>query len=294
MEATGKKVLITGANSGIGFEAARILAGQGAHIILAVRSPEKGAETVAALSKVPGHGQLEVVLLDLASLASVAACAAEVAARHTTLDLLINNAGVMTPPYGHTEDGFELQLGINHLGHFALTGRLLPLLLSTPGSRVVTVSSLAHRKGRIDFGNLNGERGYRRMEFYRQSKLANLLFAVELDKRLKVHGHGVKSLACHPGISATNLFKFKGREAPGFLLRLTERLYQSAAQGARPTLHAALAPELEGGEYIGPDGKNQMKGMPTLETPAPQVQDAALRQRLFQLSEELTGVKFVL
>lgn len=293
MEATGKKVLITGANSGIGFEAAKVLAGQGAHVILAVRSLEKGAAAMAALSKIEGHGTLEVVLLNLGSLESVAACAAEVAARHATLDLLINNAGVMTPPYGHTEDGFELQLGINHLGHFALTGRLLPLLLSTPGSRVVTVSSLAHRRGRIDFENLNGDLGYRRMEFYRQSKLANLLFAVELDKRLKVHGHDVKSLACHPGISATNLFKFKGKEPPAFLLRLTERLYQSAAMGALPTLHAALAPELLGGEYIGPDGKNQMKGRATLETPAPQVADAALRQRLFQLSEELTGVKFV-
>lgn len=293
MGASGKKVLITGASSGIGYEAARVFAEQGAHVILAVRSPEKGAAAVNALSRIQGHGTLEVVELHLDSLASVRACAAEVAARHSTLDLLINNAGVMTPPYGHTEDGFELQLGINHLGHFALTGRLLPLLLATPGSRVVTVSSLAHRKGRIDFGNLNGDLGYQRMAFYRQSKLANLLFAVELDKRLKVHGHDVKSLACHPGISATNLFKLRGKELPGFLLRLTERLYQSAERGALPTLHAALAPELQGGEYIGPDGKNQMKGMPALEAPAPQVQDAALGQRLFQLSEELTGVKFV-
>lgn len=289
---TGKTAIITGANSGLGLETAKIFAGRGARVILAVRDIEKGKTAVQEIKEEYSGATVEVMQLDLADLDSVHAFAEAFISRFDSLDLLINNAGVMTPPYAKTKDGFELQFGSNHLGHFALTGLLLPLLLQTEDSRVVTLSSLAHRKAAIDFENLDGSQGYKGMKFYGQSKLANLMFATELDKRLKQHGISTLSLACHPGISATNLFKLGGREMPRIFSGLMHRYLQPAAMGALPTVYAATDPAIKGGEYIGPDGIGNRRGYPALEEPDPAVKDEALRQKLWQVSEELSGVTF--
>jgi len=209
-----------------------------------------------------------------------------------SLDILINNAGVMVPPYQQTKDGFELQFGSNHLGHFALTGLLLPLLKKTPNSRVISLSSIAHRGGAIFFDNLDGSKGYKPMMFYRQSKLATLLFAKELDQRLKQHGISTISLACHPGVSATNLFKIGKRDAPAYLKSIVNLFLQPAHMGALPTVYAATEKSLTGGEYIGPDGKGNRKGNPKIETPASGVYNAETMKKLWEVSETLTGVTF--
>ncbi|WP_282020163.1 oxidoreductase [Planomicrobium okeanokoites] len=289
---TGKTAIITGANSGLGLETAKIFAGRGARVVLAVRDIEKGNTAVQEITEESSRTTVEVMNLDLADLDSVHAFAEAFISRFDSLDLLINNAGVMTPPYAKTKDGFELQFGSNHLGHFALTGLLLPLLIRTENSRVVTLSSLAHRKAAIDFENLDGSQGYKGMKFYGQSKLANLMFATELDKRLKQHGISTLSLACHPGISATNLFKLGGREMPRIFSGLMHRYLQPAAMGALPTVYAATDPAIKGGEYIGPDGKGNRRGYPAIEEPDPAVKDEALRQKLWEVSEELSGVTF--
>ncbi|WP_341201124.1 oxidoreductase [Planomicrobium okeanokoites] len=289
---TGKTAIITGANSGLGLETAKIFAGRGARVILAVRDIEKGNKAAQDITEECSRAIIDVMQLDLADLDSVHAFAEGIISRFDSLDLLINNAGVMTPPYAKTKDGFELQFGSNHLGHFALTGLLLPLLIRTENSRVVTLSSLAHRKAAIDFENLDGSQGYKGMKFYGQSKLANLMFATELDKRLKQHGISTLSLACHPGISATNLFKLGGREMPRIFSGLMHRYLQPAAMGALPTVYAATDPVIKGGEYIGPDGKGNRRGYPALEEPDPAVKDEAIRQKLWEVSEDLSGVTF--
>lgn len=289
---TGKTAIITGANSGLGLETAKIFAGRGARVILAVRDIEKGNTAAQDITEECSRAIIDVMQLDLADLDSVHAFAEAFISRFDSLDLLINNAGVMMPPYAKTKDGFELQFGSNHLGHFALTGLLLPLLIRTENSRVVTLSSLAHRKAAIDFENLDGSQGYKGMKFYGQSKLANLMFATELDKRLKQHGISTLSLACHPGISATNLFKLGGREMPRIFSGLMHRYLQPATMGALPTVYAATDPAIKGGEYIGPDGKGNRRGYPALEEPDPAVKDEALRQKLWEVSEELSGVTF--
>lgn len=289
---TGKTAIITGGNSGIGLEAAKVLARRGAQIVLAVRNTEKGTIAQKRISNNSPGARVEVMNLDLADLQNVRSFAEKFKSRFHSLDLLINNAGVMMPPYTKTKDGFELQFGGNHLGHFALTGLLLPLLAKTPGSRVVTIASLAHNRGVIDFANLDGSQGYQAKKFYNQSKLANLLFALELDKRLKQHGLPTISVACHPGISATNIFKLSKRDAPLFLRKLANRFLQPPEMGALMTIYAATEPGLEGGEYIGPDGKGYRKGYPALETPHPVAHDEELWKRLWEVSEELTGVKF--
>jgi len=288
----GKTAVITGANSGIGLEAAKVLAQKGARVVMAVRNEEKGDAARDALLKNHNHADIQVMKLDLADLASVRAFADEFSSQYASLDLLLNNAGVMTPPYSKTKDGFELQFGSNHLGHFALTGLLLPLLKNTPNSRVVTVSSLAHRGAAILFDNLDGSKGYKAMKFYGQSKLANLMFAKELDKRLKEHGTQTISLACHPGVSATNLFKFGKSEPPKLLKRLMSRFLQPAEMGALPTLYAATEPSLTGGEYIGPSGRGHVRGYPDLDTPHFVANDEATMKKLWELSEKLTGVEF--
>ena len=289
---SGKTTIITGANSGIGLEAAKYFAQQGARVIMAVRNEEKGK--VARDTILTKHPQavVEVMKLDLADLESIRTFAKIFETRYDSVDLLINNAGVMTPPYGKTKDGFELQFGSNHLGHFALTGHLLPLLKKTSHSRVVTLSSLAHRRAAIYFDNLDGSKGYKGMKFYGQSKLANLLFSKELDKRLKEHGLQTISLACHPGISSTNLFKFGKKDAPKLVRGLMNRLLQPAEMGALPTIYAATEPSLKGGEYIGPDGRGRMKGYPALETPDPAANDEQTMKKLWDISEEMTGVKY--
>lgn len=280
---TGKRVIVTGANSGIGAAAATVLAAAGAQVTLAVRNVEKGR---AAAAKMPGA--TEVRELDLADLASIRAFAS---GWGDELDLLINNAGVMVPPLSRTKDGFELQFGTNHLGHFALTNLLLPQVRR----RVVTVASGAHRLGRIDFDDLNWERRrYRRWAAYGQSKLANLLFTSELQRRLSAAGSPVLAVAAHPGYAATNLQSHTGSSIGDRLGNLGNALFaQSAAAGALPTLFAAFA-DIPGDSYAGPGGFQEMRGAPVLVGRSARAQDDTVARRLWQVSEELTGTSFPL
>ena len=280
---SGQTVIVTGASSGIGLEAARAFAGHGARVILAVRDEAKGEKAVGSL---PAAGPAEVRLLDLASLDSVRAFARDWSG---PIDLLINNAGVMIPPLSRTADGFELQFGTNHLGHFALTNLLLPNVTG----RVVTVSSDAHRFGAIDFDDLNWERRrYRRWRAYGQSKVANLLFTAELQRRLTEAGSPVLSMAAHPGYAATNLQSHSGSRLVESAMKLGNRLIaQDAASGALPTLYAATG-DLPGNSFVGPSGFGGMRGAPA---PCPRTKaasDPAAARRLWQVSEQLTGVTF--
>jgi len=282
---TGQTAIVTGASSGIGLETARALTAHGARVVLAVRDAAKGDKAAATL---PGPGAHEVRLLDLASLDSVRAFAADWPDQ--PIDLLINNAGVMIPPLTRTKDDFELQFGTNHLGHFALTNLLLPHVTG----RVVTVSSNAHRAGRMDFGDLNWERRkYRPWRAYGQSKLANLLFTAELQRRLTEAGSKVLSMAAHPGYAATNLQSHSGSKVMGFLMgALGNRLLaQDAAGGARPTLYVATA-DLPGNTYAGPSGFAAMRGVPAPCARSREAGDDAAARRLWLVSEELTGVTF--
>ncbi|MCP3763797.1 oxidoreductase [Domibacillus sp. A3M-37] len=291
-EVKDKKVIITGANSGIGYEAAKVLAEQGAHVVLAVRNEERGNEAAQNIVKEHEGANISVMKLDLSDLASVKEFADAYKEGFDQLHILINNAGVMIPPYQKTKDGFELQFGGNHLGHFALTGHLLPMLKATPSARLVTLSSIAHRGASIDFDNLDGSKGYKAMKFYGQSKLANLLFAKELDNRLKRAGINATSVACHPGIAATNLFKVGGERMQPFLKPLLHKFFQAPEMGVLPTLYAATEGTLKGGEYIGPDGRGNRKGNPTIEVPAKGVYDEKTMKKLWDVSEKLTGVMF--
>ena len=288
----GKRVIITGANSGIGFETAKKLANEGAQVILAVRDIEKGNQAIIDLKAGNPDISVQMMLLDLADLKNVRAFAESYCKQFDSLDILINNAGVMIPPYSKTKDGFELQFGGNHLGHFALTGLLLPLLKKTINSRVVTVSSLAHRGASINFDNLDGSKGYSAMKFYGQSKLANLLFSKELDNRLKISGIKTLSIACHPGISATNLFRMGGKLFKPIVTIIVNKFTQPASMGALPTIYAATENSLVGGEYIGPDGKRNRKGYPAIEHPASGVYNENTMKKLWDISEQLTGVKY--
>jgi len=289
----GKTALITGANSGIGYQAALELARHGAHVLLGVRSRAKGDAALARLLQEAPGASAEVVELDMASLGSIRRFAQEFT---QPLDLLINNAGVMALPRREvTEDGFERQFGTNHLGHFALTGLLLPHLLQVAATRVVTVSSLAHRNGKIAFDDLQSEKHYIPWTAYNQSKLANLLFARELDRRARVAGSRLLSIPVHPGISRTSIVE-NGPGASGLKMLVLKVfspfITQDDAAGALPTLYAATAPEAQGGAYIGPDGFNAFKGFPTVEKPRPQALDEAVGKRLWTVSEELTGVVY--
>ncbi len=291
----GRVAIITGANTGLGFETARILAQRGATVVLAVRNLDKGKLAADRITAVAPGSEVEVQALDLSSLASVRVAAEELAARHPTIDLLLNNAGVMYTPRQQTVDGFEMQFGTNHLGHFALTGLLLPTLLGCPGSRIVTVSSVGHRiRAKIRFDDLQWERSYDRIAAYGQSKLANLMFTYELHRRLTTARTNTMALASHPGVSNTDL----ARHLPG-VLRLGARfsaplITQSAARGALPTLRAATDPAAVGGEYYGPSGPGELTGNPKLVGSSRQSKDAALQQRLWAVSEDLTGVSYPL
>jgi len=283
----GRVAIVTGANTGLGFETARMLAERGATVVLAVRDVEKGKQAAARIS-----GDVGVQALDLASLDSVRSAAADLRAVHPRIDLLINNAGVMYPPKRTTADGFELQFGTNHLGHFALTGLLLDRLLDVPGSRVVTVSSGGHRiRAAIHFDDLHWERSYSRVAAYGQSKLANLMFTYELQRRLASRGTTV-AVAAHPGVSNTELI----RNSPAvFRLPVTwlaPLLTQNAAMGALPTVRAATDPEVCGGQYYGPAGRLEIRGHPTLVRSSRDSHDRAVQQRLWTVSEALTGVTF--
>jgi NAD(P)-dependent dehydrogenase (short-subunit alcohol dehydrogenase family) len=285
----GRLAVVTGANTGLGFETARVLAARGASVVLAVRDTEKGKRAAARIAGTAPGANLMVQPLDLASLDSIRAAAGELRARHAGIDLLINNAGVMFPPKQTTGDGFELQLGTNHLGHFALTGLLLEQMLVVPGSRVVTVSSQAHRiRARINFDDLQSERSYSRVAAYSQSKLANLMFTYELQRRLSGAGTTI-AVAAHPGLAATDL----ARNSPAIAAFFYERvLSQKAAMGALPVLRAATDPGVLGGQYYGPGGLFGARGYPKLAHSSGQSHDTAIQRRLWTVSEELTGVSF--
>ncbi len=292
---TGRTAVVTGANSGLGLVCARELARAGASVVLACRSAERGAAAVETISQAVPGAQLELASLDLGSLASVEAFAERFRSTHDGFELLLNNAGVMAPPRRVTADGFELQFGTNLLGHFALTGRLLGALEGRADARVVTLSSIAHRTGRIDFDDLQSERRYSRWRAYGQSKLADLLFALELDRRLRAAGSAVKSLAAHPGYAATNLQSAAVPTLDRLVMVVTNALLaQSADRGALPSLYAATEPGLEGGLYIGPGGPGEFRGSPRPASPNRAARDEAVAARLWTVSEELTGVRFEL
>ncbi|HTJ68990.1 MAG TPA: SDR family NAD(P)-dependent oxidoreductase [Actinospica sp.] len=286
----GRTAVVTGANSGIGFETARALAARGADVVLAVRDIAKGEQAAARIRDSAPGAEIAVQELDLSSLESVRSAAAALHAKLPRIDLLINNAGVVQPPKKTTRDGFELQFGTNHLGHFALTGLLLDLLLPVQGSRVVTVSSLM--ADRIRFEDLQWERSYSRTGAYGQSKLANLMFAYELQRRLSPYGTTL-SVAAHPGVARTEA-PTRNASAPMRLAFtvVAPMMSQPAAMAALPTLRAATDPGVLGGQYYGPDGKGQYKGHPQVVASLAASYDIVDRQRLWTISEELTDVKF--
>ena len=311
----GRTAVITGANTGLGFETARVLAARGAQVVLACRNAGQAKEAVArilssrpdsappadvqvvrldlaSLASVREAADVQVVRLDLASLASVREAADEIGSAYGPVDLLINNAGVMGTPCRRTVDGFELQLGVNHLGHFALTGLLLGRMLGRAGSRVVTVSSNGHKSGRIDFDDLQSQRRYRRWAAYYQSKLANLMFTYELQRRLAGAQAQTQALAAHPGKARTELIRY----LPGWLrledLVIEQPLGQSAAMGALATLRAAADPAARGGEYHGPGGRGELRGYPRLVASTERARDVEAQKRLWQESERLTGVSY--
>jgi NAD(P)-dependent dehydrogenase (short-subunit alcohol dehydrogenase family) len=302
---TGRRVIVTGATSGLGYETALELGRHGAHVVLAVRDRTRGEASRAALevelAGAPGRGSFEVGDLDLASLESIHAFADGVAAGGNDLHLLVNNAGVMAIPRRETVDGFEMQLGTNHLGHMALTLRLLALLARTgsagPASRVVTVSSNVHKTGRIDLDDLMGSTSYKPWGAYAQSKLANLLFTYELQRRLDATGLPVGAYAAHPGYAATNLSSV-GPQMSGSTIRIwavgvaDKLLAQSAAMGALPTLYAATLPGLAPGSYVGPSGFMEQRGHPTLVTPRDTARDESVAAALWTRSEDLIGLRF--
>jgi hypothetical protein len=293
----GKIIAVTGANSGIGYEAARALAGAGAHVVLACRSEKAASDAIARIRAEHASASLAFSPLDLADLASVRAFAEALGKEHEHLDVLINNAGVMALPYRKTADGFEMQLGTNHLGHFALTGLLLERILRAPAPRVVTVSSSTHWVGKIRFDDLQWEHGYSRWQAYGQAKLANLLFARELDRRLRARGSEARSVACHPGYANTNLqLAAPKMKQSSFWVRVWGWFNAIGAQpahmGAWPTLYAAAAEDVRGGDYIGPGGIFELWGSPARAWSSSRARDEAVARRLWDVSEELTGVRF--
>jgi NAD(P)-dependent dehydrogenase (short-subunit alcohol dehydrogenase family) len=295
----GKIAVVTGANSGVGYETARELARKGATVVMACRDEAKAKRAMARIRAEQPGAVLELARVDLAELATVRRFAGNFAQTHPTLNILCNNAGVMAIPYNKTADGFERQFGTNHLGHFALTGLLLDSLRGTPGARVVTVSSFVHRGGRINFDDLQSEQRYERWGAYAQSKLANLLFAYELERKFEAAHTEAFSVAAHPGYAATNL-QTAGPQLEGSLLmewvmRLGNVLLaQSAQMGALPQLYAATAPDIRGGDFIGPNGLMERRGHPVKVQSTTASHDPAAAARLWALSEELTGVRYIL
>lgn len=290
---SGKTFVVTGANSGLGLAATTALVAHGATVIAACRNLEKAAP----LTALPGPGTVDLRRIDLADLASIAEFAAGVLADHPDLDVLLNNAGVMALPRSETADGFERQLGVNHLGHFALTGRLLPALLAAPAGRVVTVSSGAHKFGSMNFTDLMSERSYSRWRVYGQAKLANLLFTYELQEKLSAAGARAIAVAAHPGYADTNLQTAHAKEVgSGIEERLStlgNKIFaQSAEQGALPELFAAVAQGVMGGDYYGPDGIAEMRGHPKLVRPTSAAKDPMAAARLWAESVRLTGVTY--
>ncbi|KUI02231.1 short-chain dehydrogenase [Mycolicibacterium acapulense] len=288
---SGRTAIVTGANSGLGYDTAAALAGAGAAVVLAVRNLDKGREAVEGIKRSSPDAVVSLQELDLSSLDSVRRAADELRAAHPRIDLLINNAGVMyVPSREATKDGFEMQFGTNHLGHFALTGLLLDNLRSVDGSRIVTVSSVGHRiMARIRFEDPHFETGYNRVQAYGQSKLANLLFTYELQRRLAAGGAPTIAAAAHPGFSDTELMRY----IPVFVPDIVWKIFtQPADKGALPTLRAATDPGVQGGQYYGPDGIGEVKGHPKLVASSAQSHDEDIQRRLWTMSEELTGVTY--
>jgi NAD(P)-dependent dehydrogenase (short-subunit alcohol dehydrogenase family) len=293
----GRTAIVTGANSGVGFNTSLELARKGARVILACRSMEKGERAVKRIVKEVPEAQLDLQQLDLASLASIRDFSQRFHSTYSSIDMLINNAGVMNLPRHLTEDGFEMQFGTNHLGHFALTGLLFDLLSSTENSRIVTVSSIAHINGSIHFENLMGEKNYDSQEAYRQSKLANLLFTLELANKLEARGSSTISVAAHPGVTHTNLItagpEMRGKPLLKWFMKAATRIFAMPAwKGALPQLYAAVADDVRNGEYFGPDGFEEMKGYPHRAVRTEAAQDPELARRLWDISEELTRIHY--
>ncbi|MGV9797766.1 SDR family NAD(P)-dependent oxidoreductase [Mycobacterium sp. NPDC003449] len=291
---TGRVAIVTGSNTGLGYETARVLAAKGAHVVIAVRNVDKGREAVERIIAATPKADLKLQALDVGSLDAVRAAADELRAAYPRIDLLINNAGVMYPPKQVTVDGFELQFGTNHLGAFALTGLLLDHLLPVEGSRVVAVGSVAHRiQAKIHFDDLQWERTrYNRVAAYGQSKLANLMFTYELQRRLAAKNEPTIAVAAHPGLSNTELMRhIPGTGLPGYS-QLAGLVTNSPLVGALATLRAATDPAVRGGQYYGPAGFREMVGHPKLVNSSRQSHDADVQRRLWAVSEELTGVSF--
>ena len=297
MDLTDRTVVVTGANSGLGLATSKALAARGARVVMACRDTGRGEQAAAEVRASAPGADVQLRSLDLADLSSVRSFADTVAAEHDGVDALVNNAGIMMlPTRQETADGFEAQLGTNHLGHFALTGLLLPLLLRRPGSRVVAVSSVAARGGRIDFDDLMAERHYRPSPVYGQSKLANLLFAFELERRLRSHpdavGADTIAVVAHPGVSSTNLLV--GAGVPKAVRLVGKVVLQGPEQGARPQVHAVTGDDVRGGDYLGPKGPGEVRGrkVTTARVP-PAARDASTATRLWSVSQDLTGVRFL-
>ncbi len=291
----GRLAIVTGANSGIGHQTARYLARAGAAVVLACRNAEKGEAARAKIASAYPAANLQVRVLDVADLDSVRRFATDFLTEGKPLDLLINNAGVMALPERRTTpQGFEMQFGTNHLGHFALTGLLLPALLRQPGSRVVTVASIAHKGGKLNFDDLHAERGYDPRGAYQQSKLANVVFGLEFDRRLRARSATTESVIAHPGVAVTNIISngmgtgFKGK----IVNALLPFVAQSDDRGSWPLLYAATSPDAHGGGYYGPDGIAEIKGTPVEVKPKPHAMDPSAGTQLWEISEKLTGVRY--
>ncbi len=291
----GRIAIVTGANTGIGFETAKALAAKQMQVILACRNLEKAEAAKARILSEQPQANLAIIVLDLSQLDSVRNFAQQFNAEYQQLDLLINNAGIMMPPYSKTADGFELQMGVNHFGHFLLTGLLIDKLLATPKSRVVNVSSIAHKRGSINFDDPHWEkRKYSKFQSYAQSKIANLLFTYKLNQRLKQKtNHSCIAVAAHPGVSNTDL----SRHMPWFFVKIFTPIFSFMIhpphKAALPSLMAALAAEVQAGQYFGPQGAREMKGEPGLAEATSASQDPTVAQKLWALSEKLTGIKFL-
>jgi NAD(P)-dependent dehydrogenase (short-subunit alcohol dehydrogenase family) len=288
---SGKTVIVTGANAGIGFETALAFFEKGAHVVMACRDLKKAEEAIASIQQQGGAGSLEAATLNLADLVSVKQFAEQFIRTHQHLHILVNNAGVMIPPASKTSDGFELQFGVNFIGHFALTGRLYPLLNTTPGARVVTVSSMAYVHGTIDFDNLRSERDYDAMREYCQSKLADIMLALELHRRIKAKNGGVLSIAAQPGANKTELSRHMSESDYGAAVARIGAL-MDPWQGALPSLYAATADDVKGGDFYSPDADGGYRGYPARLELLPHALDENVANKLWDLAERTTGMVF--
>ncbi len=284
----GKTAIVTGANTGIGFHTSRVLASRGARVLMGCRSASKAEAAIDKIRSNDPDADLTHLPLDLGDLGSVRA-AAEIASKESKIDLLINNAGIMTPPLERTKDGFESQFGVNHLGPFAFTGRLLAKISQTPGARIVSTSSIAHKRGSIDFKDINADHSYDAFARYGMSKLSNLLFAYELDRRLRAHKAPAISVACHPGVADTELSRYFPKPLK-LIAPLARHFFNTASMGAWPTLMAATAPQVEGGQYFGPSYRRETSGPAKLVNSTRLSRDESLAKRLWDVSIEMTGV----